>query len=85
MSSFPLSCNFSVRIHVKFTRLNEIEAMYESPRANVKDERTFMCTRDPSLRCLYFVYARKIYVRTQVKITRQWKSTLGMVTRKRKS
>ena len=27
-------------------------------------------------RCLYFIYARKIYVRTHVKITRELKSTL---------
>ena len=30
----------------------------------------------PSIQyCLYFIYARKIYVRTHVKITQQWKST----------
>ena len=28
------------------------------------------------LHCLYFIYARKIYVRTHVKIIRQWKSNL---------
>ena len=28
------------------------------------------------LHCLYFIYARKIYVRTHVRITRQWKSNL---------
>ena len=31
---FPLSRNFSVRTHLKFTRVNEIEAMYERPRVN---------------------------------------------------
>ena len=70
MSLFPLSRNFSVRTHVKFTRVNEIEAMYERPRVNVKDERssTFMFTRDPP-------YIVSILF-TRVKITRQWKSTL---------
>ena len=64
MSSFPLSCNFSVRIHVKFTRLNEIEAMYESPRANVKDERTFMFTRDPPyVASILFTRVKFTYVR----------------------
>ena len=28
------------------------------------------------IHCLYNIYARRIYVRTQVKLTRQWKSTL---------
>ena len=28
--------------------------------------------------CLYFIYARLIYVRAHVKITRQWKSTLSV-------
>ena len=64
MSSFPLSCNFSLRIHIKFTRLNEIEAMYESPRANVKDERTFMCTRDPPyVASILFTRVKFTYVR----------------------
>ena len=31
----------------------------------------------PSKHCLYFIYARKIYVHTLEKITRQWKSTLS--------
>ena len=33
---FPLLRNFSVRTHLKFTRVNEIEAMYERPL--VKEE-----------------------------------------------
>ena len=43
-----MSRNVSVRTHVKFTRVNEIEAMYERPRVNVKVERgsTFTFTRD---------------------------------------
>ena len=31
---FPLLRNFSVRTHLKFTRVNEIEAIYERPRVN---------------------------------------------------
>ena len=30
----------------------------------------------PFMHCLYFIYASKFYVRSQGKITRQWKSTL---------
>ena len=30
-----------------------------------------------SIHCLYFIYARRIYVRTHVKITLQWESTLS--------
>ena len=64
MSSFPLSRNFSVRIHVKFTRVNEIEAMYESPRANMKDERTFTFTRDPPyVASILFTRVKFTYVR----------------------
>ena len=33
------SRNFSVRTHVKFAPVNEMEAMYERPRENVKVER----------------------------------------------
>ena len=46
----PLPRNFSLRTHVKFTRVNEIEAMYERPRVNVKGEggSTFTFTRDLS-------------------------------------
>ena len=45
---FPLSRNFSVWTHVKFTRVNEIEAMYERPRVNAKVEQgSFLtCRRD---------------------------------------
>ena len=46
-------------------------------RVNVKVERgsTFYVHVRPSIFCLYFIYVRKIYVRTHVKIARQWKST----------
>ena len=45
---FPLSRNFPVRTHVKFTRVNEKETLYERPRVNVKVERgsTLTFTRD---------------------------------------
>ena len=36
---FPLTRIFSVRTHVKFPCVNEIEAMYQRPRVNVKVER----------------------------------------------
>ena len=45
-----LSRNFSVRTQAKFTRVNDIEVVYERPRENVKVERgsTFTFTRDLS-------------------------------------
>ena len=56
-------------MHVKFTCVNEIEAMYETPRLSrrvsvkVEISSTFMLTRERP----YVAYARRI--------TRQWKST----------
>ena len=43
-----VSAYFSVRMQVKFTRVNEIEAMYEMPQVNVRVERgsTFTFTGD---------------------------------------
>ena len=45
-----LSRKFSVRTQAKFTRVNDIEVVYERPRENVKVERgsTFTFTRDLS-------------------------------------
>ena len=63
---FPLSHNFSLRTHVKFTLVNEIEVMYERPRVNVKVERgsTFTFTRDlPYIVSILFTRVNKIYVR----------------------
>ena len=42
------NASFSVRTHVKFTCVNEIEAMYERPPVNAKVERglTFTFTGD---------------------------------------
>ena len=70
---FPLSRIFSVRTQVKFTRVNEKEAMYERPRANVKVEEgsTFTLTRNlPYIVSIVFTCVRTY------KITGQWKSTL---------
>ena len=36
----------------------------------------------PSKHCLCFIYARKIYVHTLVKKTRQWKSTLSPLVKR---
>ena len=41
----------------------------------VERRSTFVFTRDTSYITTNVFYARKIYVRTYVKITRQWKST----------
>ena len=51
-------------MHVKFTSVNEIEAMYERPRVNVKDEprSIFTLTRDRP----YLIYARKNYATLEI-------------------
>ena len=61
---FPLSSNFSARMHVKFTSVNEIEAMYERPRGNVNVEprSIFTLTRDRP----YLIYARKNYATLEI-------------------
>ena len=63
---FPLSRNFSLGTHVKFTLVNKIEAVYERPRVNVKVERgsTFTFTRDlPYIVSTLFTRVNKIYLR----------------------
>ena len=71
-----------MRTLVNFTHTNkiEIEAMYERPRVNVRVERrsTFTFMRGLSYIAFISFYARKIYVRTQGKITRWWKSTFSL-------
>ena len=65
---FPLSRNFSVRKHVKFTYVNEIEAMYERLRVKVKVERvsTFTYTRDlPYAVSILFTRVKFPCVRTE--------------------
>ena len=69
-STVPLSRNFYVRRHVNFTPENE---------KNRTSLNFYFCTQ-PFTHCFYFIYARKIYMRTQVKITPQWKSTLSRFT-----
>ena len=43
---YPLSRNFYVRPHVKSTRVNKTEAMYESPRVKVERGSTSSCMSD---------------------------------------
>ena len=82
---FPLSCNFYVRTDVNltgFTCVNKIETMYEKPRVNVRVEprSTFTFTSNlPYIVSNLFTHVKpvKVYVRTHVKITQQWKSTLS--------
>ena len=67
--------------------VNKIETMYEKPRVNVKVEprSTFTFTSDlPYIVSNLFMHVEpvKVYVRTHVKITRQWKSTFRPVARK---
>ena len=70
---FPLSRNFSMRTQVKFTCVNEIEAMYERLRVNVKVERgsTLTFAGDlPFIASISFTCVRN------VQFTEQWKSNL---------
>ena len=59
--------------------------MYEKPRVNVKVEphATFTFTPDlPYIVSNLFTHVKpvKVYVRTHVKITRQWKSTFSVLS-----
>ena len=66
-----------MQTHVKFRRINEIEAMYERPSVNVKVERgpTFTFTRDlPYIVSILFtrvkftcVYVRKNYGTVEIR------------------
>ena len=74
-SECPLSRNFYVRTHVKSTRVNKTEAMYESPRVKVERGSTFSGTRDlPYSASVVFRRVKVRCVRMHVKIKR--KSTL---------
>ena len=67
-----MSRNFYVRTHVKFTRVNEIETMYERRRVNVKLSAlgsTLTFTRGLTA-CIVSILV------TRVKITLHWKSDL---------
>ena len=68
-SGLPLSRNFYVLTHLKFTRSNKVEAMYGS---------TFTFTRDTSY-IASFICAHKFQARTYAKIMRQWKFTISLV------
>ena len=60
----PLSRNFSVRMHVKFTCVNEIEAMYERPCVSVKVEPSspFTLTRErPYIASISFTRLKFLY------------------------
>ena len=48
------------------TYVNELKAVYEGPRLNALTSLNFYVYQWPSIHCLYFIYARKIYVRTHV-------------------
>ena len=71
-----MSRNFFVRTHVYFTRVNEIEAMYERPRVNVEVERgstlTYMRDLPYNVSILYTrahnlrAYARKNYATVEI-------------------
>ena len=64
-----MSCNFSSRTHVKFTRVSITEAMYERSHVNVKVARgsIFTCARHTTL-CLYFIARVKFTLRAYAKI-----------------
>ena len=60
------------------TRVNIIEAMYERSGVSVKVEpRSTFTFTSYTLYIASFIYAGKIYVRAQVKITWQWISTFS--------
>ena len=70
MGLFPLSRNFFARTHVKFTGVNEMEAMYERLRGlNVKVEQgsTFTFTSDLSYFASILLTRLKLRDRAQVK------------------
>ena len=62
-----------------FMPLKKVEALYESRKWTWKlSEVQPLSLRVMFHTYFYFIYARRIYVRTHVKITRQWKSTLSL-------
>ena len=61
----PLSRNFPERTHVKSTRVNKTEAMYESPRVKVERGSTFSGTREiPYITSVVFRRVKVRCVRT---------------------
>ena len=62
---------------VNFRCVNEIEEIYGRSRVNVKvDLAQLYVGAHPFIHYFYFICASKIYVRTHVKFTRQWKTNL---------
>ena len=64
LGRFPPSRNFSVRTHVNFTRVNEIEAMYERSHVNVKVEPRSTFTLTSDLSCIASILFANVKVRT---------------------
>ena len=61
------------RIHVK---LKLSSAWKITRKRKSRNSLIFYIYAQPFIHCHYFIYARKIYVRVHVKITRHWKPTL---------
>ena len=66
-----------MRAHVDLMRVNKIKAMHGRSRVHVKVEPRSTITFTVGLLCLYFINGGKIFERSNVKITRQWKSITG--------
>ena len=75
---FPPPRNFSVRTHVNFTPVKRNRGYVWKATRKRKSWTSLnsYVYAWPFIHCLYFIYVRKIYQRSQGKITRQWKSTL---------
>ena len=76
--------DFRPAIRAQFSLTTNVVRLIYTTRSVVKSWRILIAhdSRKQKLRrlnrsrhCLYFIYARKIYVRKHVKITQQWKST----------
>ena len=67
---------------VNFNHVNKIEARCKLLRLNVKLSEILLLRLRATffIHCLYFSCERKFYARTHGKITRQWKSTLNLIT-----
>lgn len=59
-----------MRTHANFTRVDKIEAIYERSRVNVLQ-------LNLAELLFYFIYARRIYLRSHRKLKRQRNSTLN--------
>ena len=87
----PLSRNFHISTHVNCTRLNEIEAVYGRSRVDVKVERGQLLHLRVTFHTLPLfhsgAYNLRAYlcessiIRYDMKVMRQWKSTLRALLR----